>query len=192
MKGVISEEDEDGQVSPSSIPVSPPRPAFMRHRRNHSVFIKDSLIYDPESCSASALPAQYTKLPLSPRRYHLQYPSHPRIQEEPHEPSPSPRPVKKEMQTERLQEPQLLLQEKDKKTNPGTSPPTNACFKSSSEPSLSSTPSPANSTSSSPSKLALSRLDVSQVTEMLDELYYPKKLSRGISRATDNVSLLSI
>ena len=55
-------------------------------------------------------------------------------------------------------------------------------LKSSSEPSLSST---SSSSASSPCKLAISRTDVADA-DLLDDVF-PKKLSRGISRATDNV-----
>lgn len=43
-----------------------------------------------------------------------------------------------------------------------------------------------SSTNSSPSKLALSKTDIRQ-DDLLNEIYPSKKLSRGISRATDNV-----
>ena len=73
--------------------------------------------------------------------------------------------------------------------------------KCSSEPSLASPSSPKSnlfsdkiegedtSTTSSPSKLAISRIDMTE-KDVIDEIY-PKKLSRGISRATDNVNLVS-
>lgn len=75
-----------------------------------------------------------------------------------------------------------------------------AVSKCSSEPSLSSPSTPAppdgininidsreSSTTSSPSKLAISKQDVT-TSSTLDELQ-PVKLARGISRATDNVSI---
>lgn len=64
--------------------------------------------------------------------------------------------------------------------------------KCNSEPSLSSPSpptSPESSTTSSPSKLAISKLDVNDA-DLIDEIY-PKKLARGISRATDNELLVS-
>lgn len=73
--------------------------------------------------------------------------------------------------------------------------------KCSSEPSLASPSSPRTnflsdkiegedtSTTSSPSKLAISRIDMNE-KDAIDDIY-PKKLSRGISRATDNVNLVS-
>lgn len=221
LKGKSNEECKEGIVSPNNSNTTSPsnRPAFMRHRRNHSVFIKDSLIYDPVSSSTTASFDNLhpiTLLPLSPRRYHLQVPIHPRIEEEKHEQSPSPKPVKKEIFPSKesidkkstnhsnghleLHSNNHLLSNGSQSSNKTSSVTNRAisscvnttanCLKSSSEPSLSSsTTSPTNSASSSPSKLALSRLDVSEVEELLDDLYYPKKLSRGISRATDNVSL---
>ena len=70
----------------------------------------------------------------------------------------------------------------------------NTGFKCLSEPSLSSPTSPLNSsaeesTNSSPSKLAVSKIDINDI-ENIDDIY-PKKLVRGISRATDNVTLVS-
>lgn len=56
-------------------------------------------------------------------------------------------------------------------------------LKSCSEPSLSST---SSSATPSPTKLTISRADVSE-SDVRDDIF-PKKLSRGISRATDNVS----
>lgn len=224
------EEPKEETVSPNGSYTTSPlnRPAFMRHRRNHSVFIKDSLIYDPVSSTTTASIENYanihpiTLLPLSPRRYHLNYPVHPRIEEEKekHSPTPSPKPVKKDFQSLKeavdnktssngrldhtsssKQQPHHHVLSNGNTSKTSSSTVTNRaisscvnttanCLKSSSEPSLSSstTTSPTNSASSSPNKLALSRLDVSEVEELLDDLYYPKKLSRGISRATDNVS----
>lgn len=63
-----------------------------------------------------------------------------------------------------------------------------------SEPSLSNPDSPLpnsndSSVNSSPSKLAISKADINEA-DTVSELY-PKKLARGISRATDNVTLVS-
>lgn len=70
--------------------------------------------------------------------------------------------------------------------------PTVSCGSLPSLPSPSSPPpdplgSTTSSTNSSPSKLAVSKTDIRQ-NDLLNEIYPSKKLSRGISRATDNVS----
>lgn len=70
----------------------------------------------------------------------------------------------------------------------------NGTSKCHSEPSLSNPTSPSqasneSSATSSPSKLAISKVDINDADAVFT--LYPKKLARGISRATDNVTLVS-